>query len=317
MKPLKIGVVGVGSMGANHCRVLQMLKSADFVGVYDINQMKCEQIAAKHQVQPFLSYEDLLKAVDAVIVAAPSLTHYVLTEQAILRGKHVLVEKPFVPSLEEAKQLIHLMEKKQVILQVGHIERFNPAVQLLSEVLHPQKMISLEARRLGAPQRNMDVDVILDLMIHDIDIILHLVKSKIKRMSAAGVSLFHERQLDIASALLSFENGMIANLVASRISQEKIRTLEITESERYIKTNYLTRELYVYRKTNSLLTENSSYHQESIVEKILVPYVEPLFAEVEHFIQSAQTHQPPKAGPHEAMKALEAALKIKECIRTN
>jgi len=312
MKKINLGVVGVGSMGRNHCRILQMMKDIDFSGVYDINRESCVDIGKKKNVKCFSSYRELLMNVDAVIIAVPTKYHYALTKQAIEQGRHVLVEKPFVTTMEEAEMLISLMEEKKVIVQVGHIERFNPAVEQLLGVVDNGKIISIDARRLGAPGRSIDVDVILDLMIHDIDIILRIANSPPQHILAMGVSQGNEESVDFASVLLSFEQGILANLTASRITQEKIRTLDITESERFIRTNYLTRELYIYRQTDSLITPSHSYRQENLVEKILVPYVEPLFAEVDHFIQAIRDNQYPESGVYDAAKALEVALKIKE-----
>jgi predicted dehydrogenase len=312
---VKIGVVGVGNMGLNHCRVLQNMKQADFIGVFDINMEKCKQVAEQYQVAAFSSYDELLKHVDAVVIAAPTTFHFQLTEQAILNGKHVLVEKPFVTSLKEAIQIIKMLQRSKVILQVGHVERFNPAVELSRRIMKPKNVIFIESRRLGASERNLDVDVVLDLMIHDIDILLDFVKSPIKQISSVGYCLVHNGQPDIACALISFRNGIIANLVASRISQEKVRTLTITEKKRIIKADYLTKELFVYLKTKSSFLQNSSYRQEFILEKIMVPHVQALLVEIEHFIKSIQSSQPPIVGAHEGTNALEIALKIKKCIK--
>lgn len=315
MNTVKIGVVGVGNMGANHCRVLHGMKQADFIGVYDLNTEKCKQTAEQYQITAFSSYDELLKKVEAVVIAAPTSTHFQLIKQAVLSGKHVLVEKPFVTSLKEAKQIIKLSRGSEVILQIGHIERFNPAVELTHQIIKPEDVIFIEARRLGAVERNLDVDVVLDLMIHDIDILLDFVRSPIARISSVGHSLVRDGQPDVACALISFQNGIIANLVASRISQEKVRTLTITEKNRFIKTNYLTRELFVFLKTKSSMEQNLSYRQEFIVEKIMVPHVQPLLIEIEHFVESIQLNQYPKIGAIEATNALAVALKIKSNMK--
>jgi virulence factor len=317
MIPIKIGVAGVGSMGSNHCKVLQMLKNVDFIGVYDIDQKRSENIAKSFAVQDYPSYDDLLNAVDAVIIAVHTKYHFSLTLQAILKGKHVLVEKPFVSSLKEADQIIKMVENGSIVVQVGHVERFNPAFKQTSELINPDKLISIEARRFGVPNRNMDADVILDLMIHDIDIILQLVKSPLVAVRGVGYNTENGNQLEAASALLSFQNGCFATLHSSRFSLEKKRSLYVTEKNRFIKTNLLTKELYIYHKSNFSPFEDQSYHVENIVEKIMIPHEEALYLELEHFIQSIESKKSPLVGVHEAFKVLEVALKIKDQIEKN
>jgi virulence factor len=317
MNLMKIGVVGVGSMGVNHCKVLQMIKNVHFVGVYDINPKKNEQVAKMFAVTPFSSFDELIHAVDAVIIAVPTSHHFSLTKQAIQKGKHVLVEKPFVTSLKEAEHIIRMVEKESVIVQVGHVERFNPAYQQLSKIINSQDIIFLEARRFGVPNRYIDTDVILDIMIHDVDIILQLVNSPLS--SVTGVGSYCEKcgRLEAASALLFFQNGCFASLLSSRLSLEKKRSLYVTENNRFLKANLLTKELYIYHKVNHAPASIRTYHPENIVEKITIPHAEALYLEIEHFVQSIQTKQSPKVGVHEAAKVLDAAFKIKEQIEKN
>jgi len=224
MSPVKIGVAGIGSMGVNHCKVLQRMKNIEFIGLYDVNREKGEEVAKKLAVSAFSSYEELLHAIDAVIIAVPTLYHFSLTIQAIQKGKHVLVEKPFVTSLNEAEQLIKLVEKESVIVQVGHVERFNPAFNQLSKIINPNDLISFEARRFGVPNRKMDTDVILDIMIHDIDLILQLVNCPLSNIHGVGYYMGEDNRLEAASALLSFQNGCFASLFASRFPIEPSST---------------------------------------------------------------------------------------------
>ncbi|MGG6360044.1 Gfo/Idh/MocA family oxidoreductase [Peribacillus frigoritolerans] len=314
MNMIKIGIVGVGSMGLHHCRILNMMKGVEFIGVFDKHQERCKEVANQFHVQSFSSFKEMIKQVDAVIIAAPTAVHYQLLINAIQHGKHVLVEKPLVTDIKDAKQIKHLIADKNLIVQVGHVERFNPAVQQLQKIIEKRNIITIEAKRLGSVQRTVDVDVIFDLMIHDIDIILDIVDSPIEQISASGVALQSDANLDVATALLKFRNGVIANLTANRISQEKIRVLSITETDRLIKANYLTKELFIFRKISSSAESNLSYRQESIVEKIIVPFAEPLYEEILHFVQSIQLNQNPKVGVNEATHALEVASKIKDCI---
>ncbi|MFB4163995.1 Gfo/Idh/MocA family oxidoreductase [Alteribacillus sp. JSM 102045] len=312
MKAIKIGVAGVGTMGMNHCKTLQTMGNGiDFVGVYDKHLRLSKKVGSRFNVKSFSSYEELLKNVDAVIIATSTTHHFPLIKQAIKKNKHILVEKPFVISLEESKAIKSLLKNKELIFQVGHIERFNPAVQHLFKVAEKNKMVSIEARRSGQVQRNVDIDVILNLMIHDIDVILALAASPIKTITAEGVSLVNKGQLDVVYAVLSFENGIIANITANRFSKEKKRLLTITEKERVLKTNCLTRNLYIYKDVKSGV-EEVPYNKESVIEKVWVPRNEPLHSEINHFVESIQQHCPPIIGLKEAALALEVALKIRE-----
>ncbi|MGG0789887.1 Gfo/Idh/MocA family oxidoreductase [Peribacillus simplex] len=317
MNPVKIGVAGVGSMGFNHCKILQMLKNVEFKGVYDIDLKRSENVAKTFAVQAFSSYNELLNAVDAVIIAVKTSHHFSLTLQAIQRGKHVLVEKPFVSSLKEAEQIIRSVDNGSVVVQVGHVERFNPALIQLTKVINPDKLISCEARRFGVPNRNIDTDVILDLMIHDIDIILALVNSPLSTVSGVGHYNEDGKQIEAASALLSFQNGCFASLISSRFSLEKTRSLYVTEKSRFLKTNLLTKELYIYHKSNISPFDNHSCYLENIVEKVMIPYGEALSLELQHFLMAIESQQPPTVGVHEAFKVLEVALNIKDQIEKN
>lgn len=314
MPLIKIGVAGVGSMGVNHCKVLQKLKKADFIGVFDIDQKRSEKIAKEFGVQSFLTFTELVNEVDAVIIAVHTTHHFSLTIQAIQNGKHVLVEKPFVSSLKEAEKIIKTVDKGSVVVQVGHVERFNPVFKQLSELINKENVISLEARRFGVPNRSIETDVILDLMIHDIDLILQLVDSPISTVNALGYFIEDGKQLEAASALISFQNGCFASLLSSRFSLDKKREINVTEKDRFLKTNLLTKELSVYHKSNFPFSENRSYHVENIVEKIMIPHEESLYLEIEHFIQSIQSRKSPLVGVHDAYKVLEVAVKIKDQI---
>lgn len=317
MIPIKIGIAGIGSMGANHCKVLQEMKNIEFVGVYDVDQKRCEEAAEKLSVSAFISYEELLNAVDAVIIAVPTSYHFPLTIQAIQKGKHVLVEKPFVTTIKEAEQLLKLLEKEPVLVQVGHVERFNPAFKQLSEIVNQHDLVSFEARRFGVPNRNMDTDVIFDIMIHDIDLILQLVKSPISTVSGVGYYIGDGKQLEAASAILSFQNGCFASILSSRFSLEKKRSLYVTEKQRFIKTNLLTKELCIYNKVDGASARIRPYRLENIVEKIAVPQLDALHLEINHFLSSIQSQQSPMVNVHEAAKVLEVALMIKEQIEKN
>ncbi|PLS17556.1 hypothetical protein CVD28_11185 [Bacillus sp. M6-12] len=317
MSTLKIGIAGVGSMGFNHCKVVQKMKNIQFIGVYDIDRNRSLQISKTFSVPFFLSYDDLINAADAVIIAVPTSLHYSLTRRAIEKGKHVLVEKPFVSSMDEAKQIVKMAEEASVIVQVGHIERFNPAFIWLSDNINPQDMISIEARRLGVPNRYIDTDVILDVMIHDIDIMMQLMNSPLSSVSGVGYYKENNKQLEAASALLSFQNGCFASLLSSRLALEKKRSIYVTEKTRFLKSNLLTKEITIHHKTlptqDNILPPQHSH----IIENVSISNTEPLYEEIKHFLHSIQSMQSPMAGVQEAAKVLEVALKIKEQIENN
>ncbi|MFD1778257.1 Gfo/Idh/MocA family protein [Fredinandcohnia salidurans] len=306
MKIVKMGVVGVGNMGSYHCQKLKGLNSVDFIGVFDPDFEKASTMANKINVKAFETYHALLQNVDAVIIAAPTKFHFILAEEAIKQNKHVLVEKPIAVSLEETSKLKDTLKGKEIILQVGHIERYNPVVPQLRELV--TDIIFIEAKRIGYSGRIKDVDVVLDVMIHDIDIVLSLAQSPISDISAAGVCLKEKGHYDYVNALLTFENGVVASLVASDISQEKARTLIITEKERMIKTNFVTRQQLILKNKPD---EPRKYPTDFIIEKIAIPNTDPLLNELEHFVACIQQNKRPEVSLGEGEAALDVALKIK------
>lgn len=312
MEKVKIGVVGIGYMGLNHCKMLLRVKNIEFIGIFDVNQTICKTIAIELSVKPFATFEELLEQVDAIIISTPTQTHYSLMEKAILADKNIFVEKPFVASMSEAVKIKKLAQKHpKLIIQVGHIERFNPAIAQLKKLVLPEKMISIEARRLCIPKRQIDIDVILDLMIHDIDILLQLVLSPISNIFAVGITT--EGQLNIVSALIQFQNGIISTLVANRHSRKNTRTLSITELDRYITTDYITKEIHIYQKP----IMDPLYKKETTIDKVQINYGDALLLELEHFIQCIQLQQSPSIGIDESMKSLEIIEIIKRQIKKN
>lgn len=307
----KFGIAGVGAMGKKHCHVLNQLKNTDFIGVYDVNRERCEQVASRYGVAPFSSYTEMLASVDAVIIAVPASVHYIYAYEAIKSGRHVFVEKPITASLMEAEALDEVRERSDQILQVGHIERFNPAVQQFFERVNSQKIVSIEARRACFSNRSQDIDVILDLMIHDIDIILHFINSPLRSVFAAGAVRRPESHLDQANAVLTFQNGVVATLIANRTSVRNERALWVNETDRALHLNFNARELFVYyRPDNSQTME----HQ---VEQVKILPADPLRSEIEYFIRCIHMRQSPVIGSREATNALRVALKIRESLDQN
>lgn len=248
MKTVNIGVIGVGHLGSLHAKMYDDIESATFVGVYDLNETVRNETASKYKVTSFPSIDALLNECDAVSIATVTTTHYAVAKQAILAGKHVLIEKPITTTLEEADELIALAKQKNVLIQVGHIERFNPAIVSLES--YNLKPMFIESHRLAQfNPRGTDVAVVLDLMIHDIDIILSLVNSPVKQIDANGVAVVSDTP-DIANARLQFENGCVANVTASRISRTKMRKMRMFQSNAYIAIDFQQGSADVFRLGN-------------------------------------------------------------------
>lgn len=308
MKVVRVGVVGVGYLGQHHARVYSELPGVELVGVVDINRERAREVARRYSTTPFFDYRDLFGKVDAVSIVVPTVLHRDIAAHFIEEGINILIEKPVTTTLEEAKELMEMAARKNVILQVGHIERFNSAVMELAKIV--DNPIFIECCRMGPyVNRNTDVGVVLDLMIHDIDIVMSIVKSNVVKISASGRSVF-SRQEDIANAQLVFQNGCVANLTASRVTRKKIRRMEITQVDSFISIDYLEQELAVYKKTSSPLPQ-------LLIEKPVMQKGEPLRLELEHFIHCVRNGEKPLVGLEEGKNALEVALRILEEIQKN
>lgn len=308
---LKLGIVGVGHMGQYHVNVARMLSDADLVGLYDADTTRLKQISEKYATNNFSNINELLEASDALIIATPTYLHYEVSKKALLAGKHVLVEKPITESVAEAREIVSIANEKGLILQVGHVERFNGAVLELGKIVdHP---ILIESRRL-APfnARIRDVGVVLDMMIHDIDIVLNLIKSDVSYMSAIGSKVVSDHE-DAVNVQLYFQNGSIALITASRCTQSKIRTLNITQRDAYIKLDFSDQEIELHRHATSNIQLGASeikYRQESIVEKIFVHKDNPLKLEQEHFVNCILGKTKPLVPSEKDIQTLEIAHKI-------
>ncbi|PJZ27392.1 oxidoreductase [Leptospira hartskeerlii] len=315
---VKIGVIGTGHMGQYHVNVAKTLSDAELIGIYDSDSERATQMAEKHKTSAFSTVDDLIKHTDSVIIAVPTFLHHEIGKKALLAGKHVLVEKPIAETLEQAKELVDLASKNNLVLQVGHVERFNGAVLELGKIVTEPLLI--ESRRL-APfnPRIKDVGVVLDMMIHDIDIVLNLVKSPVKYLSAVGTKVVSGHE-DIASVILHFENGAIANISASRNTQSKIRTLNITQKDVYITLDFSDQEIELHRQATSdilLRTGEIKYRQESIVEKIFVHKDNPLKQEHEHFVKCIRKETEPLVDGRSDIQTLEIAYRILKEIHKN
>jgi predicted dehydrogenase len=299
---VKVGVVGVGAIGRNHARIYAGLESADLVAIYDANLDHARQLAEEFGTVAVGSIGELVERVDAASVATPTVSHREIATMLLSAGKHVLVEKPISDSVDDAKAMIALAAEKGCILQVGHIERFNPVMSQLEARLNSPKFI--ECHRLSPfPQRSLDIGVVLDLMIHDLEIVLHLVNSPIATIDAVGIPVL-TRCEDIANARIRFENGCVANITASRISPERLRKIRVFQSDAYLSLDYQDQSGWIYRKDGMTIAK----------EEVEVEKDEPLKCELAAFVECAARGEQPKVSGLQGAAALDVALEITRLI---
>ena len=313
-QPLKMGVIGVGNMGRHHARVLSLLKDIELIGVSDINLARGIEIASQYQTHFYKNYEDMLPALDAVCIAVPTKLHHEVGVRCLQAGVHVLIEKPIAASICEAESLVNLAAETGCILQVGHIERFNPAFTELNKVIQTESILALEARRLSPySNRANDVSVVLDLMIHDIDLLLELSASPVVKLTSSGSTSSSSGNLDYVTANLGFANGVVATLTASKITHRKIRCLSAHCKNSLIETDFLTNEILIHRhQPANLRAEQTLYQQDGITERVYTTNIEPIYAEIEHFVNCIRGGERPSVGGEQALKALRLASSIEQ-----
>ena len=311
MSKVKVGVIGVGRMGKYHAGILSELPEVELAAVVDIDSKVRKVIEDNFNAPGFESYKDLYGKVDAAVVAVPTGLHFPITKDLLNAGIHVLLEKPCANNLDHARELFKIAEEKDLTLHIGHVERFNGAVQELHKIV--ESPIFVECKRMGPfTDRIKDDGVVLDIMIHDIDIILNLIKSKVTKTHVLGASVFSDKD-DLVNAQLEFENGCIANIIASRASQNQIRTLSVTQKDSFVVLDYSDQEIYVHRKSSSehkLSKDSLRYKQESMVERIFVHKDNPLKLELKHFLDCAANGSPRKVAIDSELYSLEIALNI-------
>ena len=285
MEKVNISLIGIGRMGQFHLNVINQINSINLSGIYDSDEKHLNEISSKYNLNSFKSLDEAIDKCDAVIIASPTKFHFDIAKKSIQKGKHVLVEKPMTENFIQAEELEIMVKEKNIIFQVGHVERFNGAVQELHHIIENPYLI--EARRLAPfTPRITDVGVVFDIMIHDLDIVTSLVKKPLIRFSASGKRIKTNNE-DIASALLEFEGNTIATISASRVTQEKIRTLSISSEEAHFILDYATQDITIHRQAASQSKIKTSiginYTQESIIERVFIHRDNPLKLEDEHF----------------------------------
>ncbi len=295
--------MGVGHLGSKHAKVYAQLRNVDLVGVCDTNYEKGKRTAKKCRTNYFSDYRELFDKVQAVSIAVPTFLHYQIARDFLERGIHVLIEKPITKTLEEADALLRLAEQKKLIIQVGHIERFNSAVRAIESYIQSPKFI--ECSRLGPfVERASDIGVVLDLMIHDIDIILGLIKSPVESIEAVGVKIVSEHE-DTANVRLTFLNNAVCDLIASRVTKKSSRTIKIFQEDSYIHLDYLTQSAILFKKSRNRIKK----------KKIRIRKQEPLKKELESFVHCVLTNKKPIVSGEEARKALNVAIDITHQIK--
>ncbi len=298
MDKVRIGIIGVGYLGTQHARILSYLEEAELKGVADIDFKKAVEIGNRHGVEYFENFEDMLDEIDAAIVATPTSEHFSISMRLLNEGKSVLVEKPITETVEQAEQLVAKAKKSGAILQVGHLERFNPAVEAIENVISEPKFI--EVQRLGSfSARSLDIDVVLDLMIHDLDIILALIKDEVKVIRSSGIHVLSEK-IDIANARLEFKSGCVATLTASRVHQGKVRKLRIFEPTSCYSVDYINQEVKIF-PLNGKQTD---------IKSLKIEKEEPLKKELKNFFQCIREGKTQKVSGEEALRALRLAYSV-------
>ena len=328
---VRVGVVGVGHLGSQHTRVYREMDEVDLVGIADVDESRGHEMAEKNGTSFFGDYRELFGEVDAVSVVTPTESHYPIAREFLEMGVSVLVEKPMTRSVEEARSLVGVAGESHAVLQVGHIERFNPAVQAVKRYIDAPKYIE-SIRICPYSFRSTDISVVLDLMIHDIDIILSLARSPLAKVEAVGVRVISETE-DMANARLVFESGCVANVTASRVSSKTLRQIRVFQKECYISLDYVERSATVWRRPLSLsacLEEGGNGGKEVGLpgaggngaglfscERLEMVDGEPLRKELEAFVKVVKSGALPVVSAEDGLMAMEAAEMIVKSIRDN
>ena len=312
-----MGVIGAGSMGRNHLRVISEIPFYELVGLYDTNHENAQKAAQMYHTRAFEDMQSLLDAVDAVSVAVPSSLHREVAVEAARMRRHIMLEKPIALNAADGHQIINACAAAGTVLMVGHIERYNPVISELLKVLEHERIFALSICRLSPfDPRTGDASVVQDLMIHDIDLLCALVDAPILHIASQGISVYSEKP-DHVQTQIEFENRLLAQITASRITESKVRRLEVTAQNAYIVADLLSRTVDIMRQTRFLpgMERGMSYRQENVVEKVYVPMGEPLRAEFVHFAECVMAGTRPRTDGESALKALTICERVAEGLK--
>jgi len=319
---IKVGVVGIGHLGKFHVQQYHNINNVICMGVFDTNSKEAHKVSEEYNIKAYDLLENLINECDAISICTPTSTHHTVAKQALLSDCHVLIEKPITHDIMEAQDLIKISNEYNKIIQVGHIERFNPALSELNlNNINPK---FIESHRLSPfNTRGTDVDVVLDLMIHDIDILLNLVKSEINNIDASGVCVLSNK-IDMANSRIHFANGCVANLTASRISQKHLRKLRIFENNKYMNIDFLhpSQETYILaknkpKKQSPYVIVNENEKKYILYSKSKIKSYNALTLELDNFIDSIFNQKQPLVSAYDGLAAIEVAFKIQQQINLN
>jgi predicted dehydrogenase len=295
MDQVRVGIIGVGYLGTQHARILSYLEEAELKGVADIDFKKAVEIGNRHGVAYYQNYEEMIGEIDAAIVATPTSEHHLISLNLLRNGKSVLVEKPITETVEQGEELVEEAKSSGLVLQVGHLERFNPAVEAVETMIREPRFI--EVQRLGSfSSRSLDIDVVLDLMIHDLDIIMALIKDEVGIIRASGIHVLSDK-IDIANARLEFKGGCVATLTASRVHQGKVRKLRIFEPTVYYSIDYIDQEVVVFPLDR----------RQTDIKTLRIQKEEPLKKELRNFLDCIRLGKTSKVTGEEGLRALRLA----------
>ncbi len=331
MDKLKVAAVGVGHLGKEHARVYAELPGVELVGVVDVLEKQAEKIARQYNTRHFTRYQDVIGQVDAVSIAVPTKSHYAIAKDFLQNGVHVIIEKPMTGTIPEAKELIGISKAKGLVLQAGYIERFNPTITAIKKLAIKPRFI--ECHRLSPfTFRSADIGVVLDLMVHDIDIILNMTGSTVKKIDAVGVSVISDKE-DIANVRIQFQNGCVANVTASRVSLTPMRKMRMFSEDSYISIDYQKKDALIYKKSPKLTLKALNIAEMDVstiadlksyvfgdllkIERIKMDDYEPLKKELESFVNCIVEHKEPIVSGEDGLKAIEVAYDILREIEKN
>jgi len=309
---IKTAVIGVGHLGQAHARVHASLEQAELVAVCDIDESRGSAIAERHATRSVRDYRELLDQVEAVSVATPTVSHHEIARAFLEAGVHVLVEKPIARTLDEADEMISVAESKNLILQVGHIERFNPAFVALSARVERPRFFEAHRMAVFTP-RSLDIDVVMDLMVHELDIIASLVKSEVVKIDAVGVPILTPK-IDLANVRLEFADGCVANITASRVSGERLRKLRVFQPNEYFSLDYAEQQVGTLKLTPP---KTAGELPEIGAGGLLIEKREPLLVEIESFVAAVQSRTAPAVSGAEGRRALALAIEVLEKIKAH